>query len=127
MLIIHGAKPARDALDPIVEIDQDFVQGQQTRQHHPAGIQRFRVINLSVGLPASDTAGAAALQQATADAWAAGVVVVDAAGNSGPRAALDAPAAGRAGIAVGAAGADGRPAAFTSLGTRARRVAPFVR
>jgi len=34
-----------DALDPVMEVNQDFVQRHQAGQHHAARIQRLRVVH----------------------------------------------------------------------------------
>ena len=38
-LVIHGAVAAREALDAVVEVDEDFIERQQPGQHDPAGVQ----------------------------------------------------------------------------------------
>ena len=46
MLVIHRAVTARDRLNFVVKIDQNFVQRQFAVQHHAPGVERLGVIHL---------------------------------------------------------------------------------
>ena len=43
--VVHGAVAPGDAFQPVVEIDQDFVERQYTGQHDPGSIQGIRVLD----------------------------------------------------------------------------------
>ncbi|MEV0902536.1 S8 family serine peptidase [Actinoplanes sp. NPDC049802] len=77
-----------------------------------AGPGRAQVINISLVMPRES----AAVRSAIADAVAAGVIVVAAAGNDGPAAGLAYPAAYPGVIGVGAVGADGVRASYSQVG-----------
>ena len=47
MLVIHRAVTAGDRLNPIVKIDQDFIERQFAMQHHAPHVERLGVIHLA--------------------------------------------------------------------------------
>jgi len=44
VFVIHRAEATGEALDAVVEVDQDFVEGQQAGEHDPPGVQRLGVV-----------------------------------------------------------------------------------
>ncbi len=46
VLVIHRTVAARDALNLVVEIDQNFVERQFAMQHHATRVQRFGAFHL---------------------------------------------------------------------------------
>ncbi|WP_307798351.1 S8 family serine peptidase [Actinoplanes flavus] len=84
-----------------------------------AGPGRAQVINISLVMPQESTA----VRLAIADAVAAGVIVVAAAGNDGPEAGVVYPAAFPGVIGVGAVGADGLRASYSQVGAHVDVVA----
>ena len=45
LFVIHGAVAARDAFDAVMEIDEDFVQRDERRQHDAPVVERFGVVH----------------------------------------------------------------------------------
>ena len=39
--VVHGGVAARDALEPVVEVDEDFVERHQAREHDALGVEGF--------------------------------------------------------------------------------------
>lgn len=94
---------------------QTFAQGIRWA----AGPGRAQVINISLVMPQESPA----VQSAIADAVAAGVIVVAAAGNDGPDAGVVYPADYPGVIGVGAVGADGLRASYSQVGEHVDLVA----
>ena len=44
VFVVHRAEAAGQALDAVVEVDQDFVEGEQAGEHDPSGVQRLGVV-----------------------------------------------------------------------------------